>query len=918
MPYVGEMDGRPGFSAGVRQRLRAVGWWDDPRATELLNIVWHGPDPTGGTARLGDFLEAHPDPVGLLDSPGGARLAHLVGASRELSRQLTRHPEWLTGAEDDDLEGRVRSALAQVAGEDLAGRIDVEEGGRRLSDMADRLVADILDEAMGADSPAIAVVAFGKWGGRELNYWSDIDLIFVFDGEANEAATANRVAGAVMRRLASGGANGVLLHADADLRPEGGSGPLARSLDAYRKYYERWAEPWEFQALLKVRHAAGNSHVGRAFESLVEEVLWPETINPDSIRSLRSLKARVEANAAPGDLKRAPGGIRDIEFTIQILQLVHGRFDPELRQTSTLRLIEALSSGGYISDDDAATLAEAYRWLRAAEHRIQLWDLRQTHLLPADPDGTERLARTMGYRGGPQSSAVDAFEADLVRYRSLVRGIHEDLYFRPLLEAFAASPKTGLSREGAVQRLEALGFRDIAGAARTFETLTAGLSRRSRLMQQMLPLILDWLADSPDPDLGLDQLRLLASNMSDHAELINVLHDRPLVGRRLAYLLGSSRILARFLDRIPEYVPRLDDDDAVSQLRPEAELAERLRRRLDSRSDPEVRLGTLRRFARRHFLRVAARDLLGLGTVDETMRDLTAVADATMAAATQLAGPTEGFAVIGMGRWGGGELNYGSDLDLLYVYTDPHDQESAQRLAIDLRRLMTSPSRDGVAWELDANLRPEGKSGPLVRSINSYEAYYQRWAETWEFQSLVKARPVAGDLGLGRRFMEMISGFVWKDPYPADARVAVRKMKARIEKERIPRGEDPDFHLKLGPGGLVDIEFLVQLLQLTHGGAIPELRVTPTLEALERLIGIGLSSDEAVDLAAAYRFCTHVRNRLYLQAGHGADSLPLEASEEWKLALSLGYERRGDLREEYRRLTRRARRIFDDVFFGRG
>lgn len=914
---LGAVSRLPPFSAELRPRLADLGWIDDPRATALLDIIWTGPDPDGALQRVLDYVEAaHPVVDPLADPDLGRRLAHLSGVSRELMRQLSRHPTWLVGAEAGDLVGRVRSTLASVAGDDVAGVIDVEEGGRRLAEMADDLVATVLAEERQGEGPPMAVMAFGKWGGHELNYWSDIDLMFVFDGGAADAAVANRTAAGVMRRLGDRGPDGVVIHPDADLRPEGSRGPLARSLEAYRTYYQRWAEPWEFQALLKVRHGAGDLEVGASFLDMVEEVLWPETLNPDSLRSLRTLKARMEEGAKPGDLKRAPGGIRDIEFAVQMLQIVHGRFDPGLRRTNSLQLMAALADGGYVDREDAATLSSAYRWLRAAEHRIQLWDLRPVHVLPTEAADRERLARAMGYRGTMEQSARDAFEADLVRHRSAVRGIHEDLYFRPLLEAFAATPKTGLSREGAERRLVALGFRDVAGAVRTFEALTAGLSRRSRLMHQMLPLILDWLADSPDPDLGLDQLRLLAANMPDHAELITALHDRPEVGRRLAYLLGSSQMLGRYLDRIPEFVPRLDDDRAVTELRDRAELELRLRRRLETRPDPEERVGTLRRFARRHLLRVAARDLLGMADVDRTMHDLSAGADAAVAAACSIADAESAFAVIAMGRWGGRELSYGSDLDLLYVFDDPMDPADAQERAVALRDLLAAPARDGVAWDLDANLRPEGRSGPLVRSLASYRVYYERWAETWEFQSLVKARPVGGDAGLGSAFMELASDFVWLETFPESAIGEIRRMKARIEKQRIPPGENPDFHLKLGPGGLSDVEFLVQLLQLGHGGRLPELRVTSTLEALEGLVEVGaVSPRQAEDLAAAYRFCSHVRNRLYLQVGRRQDSLPTEPNDERRLAISLGYDRRGDLREDYRRLTRRARRIFEDVFF---
>lgn len=904
----------PPFPAEVREQLAAFGWADDSRAEEPLAVIWSGPDPEGAVRRLLSFLEVRPD---LLDDPVATnRIAHLAGGSRELMRQLILHPDWLADSEPPDLLGRVRATLIRVAADDLAGSIDVSHGGRILSELADQTIERVLSDVLTDGAPPTAVIAYGKWGGNELNYWSDIDLGFVFAGGPAEAATANRVAAAVMAGLRNGGGSEVLFNADADLRPEGSRGPLARSLDAYRSYYSRWAEPWEFQALLKVRHAGGDPEIGGEFIGLVEEVLWPDTLDPDMIRALRHLKARSEESAHPDDLKRAPGGIRDIEFAVQLLQLVHGRFDPELRRTGTLDLLAALTAGGYVHGGDADALAEAYRWLRALEHRIQLWDLRPTHLLVAVPEERERLARAMGYRGTSAASALDQLEADLVRHRTTVRRIHEALYFRPLLEAFAATPTTGLTREGAERRLQALGFRDVSRAVVSFDELTAGLSRRSRLMQQMLPLVIDWLADTPDPDLGLEQLRLLAANLPDHAELITTLHDRPVVGQRLTQLLGSSRLLGSYLDRIPEFVPRLDDDDSLTRLRPAGELAGRLQERIETRRQPEERLGTLRRFARRQLVRVAARDLLGMADVARTMGDLTASADAAMAVAVAEAGGEEGFVTVAMGRWGGRELSYGSDLDLLYVFSDPLTAEEATAIAHRLRELLAAPARDGVAFELDADLRPEGRSGPLVRSLSSYDSYYQRWAATWEYQALIKARPVAGDPDLADAFTEMIQPHVWRDPFPGEFANQVRHMKARVEKERVPAGEDPDFHLKLGPGGLVDIEFLVQLLQLRHGGTRSHLRTPSTLDALELLARSELlDTDHTHDLAAAYRFCTHVRNRLFLQMGRRVDSLPRDPVEERKLAFSLGYRRRGELREEYRRVTRRARRIFDDLFY---
>ncbi len=788
----------------------------------------------------------------------------------------------------------------------------------------------------------------GKWGGRELNYSSDIDVLFVYDvpPDCDPAVArdyAARVAAQFIALLADITSDGIAYRVDADLRPEGKNGPLARSLDSYRAYYERWAETWEFQALLKARPVAGDRELGERFLALVEPFVYPDTLDSEAVRTVRHTKSRLENRAArPGaamDVKRGSGGIRDVEFPVQLLQLVHGRFDTGLRTPNTLELLAALDEFGYVRSEDAAALADSYRWLRDLEHRIQLFDLRQTHELPADRRARERIAKAMGYRDDAEATALDRFEEDLVAHRSMVRGIHQRLFYRPLLEAFAASPTVRLSEEGVGRQLAALGFRDVDGARRAFDDLTAGLSRRSNLMQQMLPLMMEWLSDAPNPDLGLEQLRLLVTTTTDNARLIATLRDAPVAAERLCRMLGTSRWLGQLLDRIPEFLARLGDDHALAEVPLPADLSAEAADYVLLRPDYASRLLSIRRFVRRHLLRIAGRDLLGPGDVVEVGHRLSAVADAAAAVALVVAeeelrgqrrfadSPPIPFSIVAMGKWGGRELHYASDLDVLFVYgpaaTGDADaaREYAQRLAAGFIAAMSEVTAEGPAFRVDPDLRPEGKGGPLVRSLDSYGAYYERWAETWEFQALTRARHVAGDAELGNAFSALVAPFVYPDRLSGEAVRAVRQMKARIEKERLPPGEDPDFHLKLGPGGLVDVEFLVQLLQLQHGGRQPSLRAPNTLEALHAIVAAGLleAGDGAV-LERAHRFCSRVRNRLYLQTGKPVDALPADPDEVTRLALSLGYESapRSSLREEYRRVTRRARRIIEARFYRDG
>ncbi len=965
---------RLGIRGALAARLAAAGWIEGDvvalDAVPHLHAVRSGPDPEAGLERLADVLAAAPDlaAAALAEPDLGQALVAITGSSRALTRTVRRHPEWLQEAVGDGpvpappepdagaIRSFVRRGLLRVAVRDLLGRTDMPQVGRELADLADAAAAAALDlaSAEAGARPELAdmarvpfvVVAMGKWGGRELNYASDIDLVFVYDvpdaAPSDAHDYAQRVATVFMEALGGVTPEGVAFRVDADLRPEGKAGPLARSLDAYASYYERWAEPWEFQALIKARPAAGDTALAERFGELITPYVYPDTLPPDTIRHVRTLKARAEQQTssrgrAHTEIKRGIGGIRDVEFSAQLLQLVHGRSDPELRGRDTLAALEALDRGGYVRPGDAAALHEAYRWLRDLEHRIQLWELRQTHELPEGDAGRERLARAMGYRDTTGQTARQQFEADLVRHRGTVRTIHEQLFYRPLLEAFGASPAVRLTPEGAARQLAALGFRDAAGARRAFDDLTAGLSRRSRLMEQLLPLMLDWLSEAPDPDLGLAQLRMLVTTTADNAGLVAALRDNPVAAERLCRVLGTSRLLGRLLDRIPEALAGIGDDDALDHVPRAADLADQARHAVALRADPDAARAELRRFVRRGLLRVALRDLLGRATVQQVGRELADVADAAAAAALDIAGgevrrrpdladlADVPFLVVAMGKWGGRELNYASDIDLQFVYDVPAGADPAQvtdlalRTATAFMEALGGVTPEGVAFRVDADLRPEGKRGPLARSLDAYASYYDRWAEPWEFQALIKARPAAGDAGLAERFGALVAPHVFPDSLP-DATVRhVRHMKARIEKERIPPEEDASFHMKLGPGGLADVEFTAQLLQLAHGGRQPRVRVPGTLAALAALDADHLISPaNARTLADAYRFCARVRNRLFLQAGKPRDSLPADPDDTARLALSLGYDRHpsSELREEYRRRTRRARRVVERLFYG--
>ncbi|MEA2933019.1 MAG: [glutamine synthetase] adenylyltransferase / [glutamine synthetase]-adenylyl-L-tyrosine [Actinomycetota bacterium] len=806
-----------------------------------------------------------------------------------------------------------RLELLRIAARDLTGLDDLPAVGRALARLADE-VLQAAAATTGAD-PGLAVIGMGKLGGSELNYSSDIDIMFVGDPRVHD-----KTARAILDIARS------CYRVDVDLRPEGRDGPLVRTLESYEAYWERWAHTWEFQALLKARAVAGEAELGAAFLARARARVWERPFTLDDLRAVRSMKARSEEMLAKKGLtdrevKRGRGGIRDIEFSVQLLQLVHGRADPDLRSPTTLDALAVMGSTGYVDPDDARALDAAYRLLRTVEHRLQLVHEQQVHTLPAPGDlaGRDRLARVMGYRDTAEAGAGELLDGFLRRQQATVRSIHEHLFFRPLLDALSATGAVSMMSEEAVAtRLEAFGFTDAKRTRLALQELTKGLTRSSRLMQQMLPLLLGWLSESPDPDLGLLGLRVLAGGPAQATELATAFRESPEAARRLCTLLGTSRRLSESLEHHPDMIPALGQPDTLARRPPEALLLG-ASAALAWRDHVEDRQRGLLRYKQREELRVAAGDVLELAPPDEdqvvvTAHQLTTLAEASLQAALDALYPPVPFAVVAMGRFGGAELSYASDLDLLFVYdgATPEDFAAAVKVGESLVRFLAGTTPAARIYPIDLGLRPEGKDGPLARSLDGYATYYARWAQTWERQALVRARVVAGDAEVGRRFMEIVDPHVWTAALTDDDVRQIRRIKARIERERIPHGEDPQFHLKLGRGSLSDVEFTAQLLQLQHG-----VRATGTMDALGRLEQAGvLDPDDREVLADAYRFCERTRNRWFLVKGAPGDSLPTRPEQMAALARSLGMTPT-DLREGYRRVTRRSRNVVERVFYGK-
>jgi glutamate-ammonia-ligase adenylyltransferase len=997
----------PGRRSSTFTRLLRHGFTDASAAERLLDSVELAPlrddpvllDALGATADpdlalqgLVRLLEAQPGATArreLLDTviaakPLRDRLLGVLGASAALADHLARHAgDWraLAMYEPRDLHPGVdeferslaeagdpvalrvayRRCLLSIAARDVCGTSDVAETAAELADLATATLRAALGLARAAapDDAALcrlAVIAMGKCGGHELNYVSDVDVIFV--GEAAEGAdegkalrAATRLASHMMRVCSETTVEGSIWPVDANLRPEGRNGPLVRTLSSHVAYYQRWAKTWEFQALLKARPVAGDLALGEQYVAAVEPLVWQAAERENFVADVQKMRRRVVENIPVAEvdrqLKLGPGGLRDVEFAVQLLQLVHGRADASLRSGTTLAALKALAAGGYVGRADAAQLDEAYRFLRSMEHRIQLFRLRRTHLVPEDEADLRRIGRSLGLRADP----VADLHREWKRHAGAVRRLHEKLFYRPLLDAAAqlAPGEARLSTEAARERLVALGYADPASALRHLEALASGVSRKAAIQRTLLPVLLGWFADSADPDAGLLNFRKVSDALGKTPWYLRLLRDEGAAAENLARVLSAGRLAPDLLMRAPEAVALLGDGDTGGrgglEPRGRAQLEQEVLAAVRRADDAAQGVAAARGVRRRELFRTAAADIVGsYGTEAQSAEadqgalvDLVGGAVSDLTAAT-LAGtlravvgegwgdtlPTR-FAIIAMGRFGGHELGYGSDADVLFVH-EPRDgvgereaTDAANKVVSEMRRLLQLPSSDPPLL-IDADLRPEGRSGPLVRTLKSYEAYYRRWSLVWESHALLRAEAVAGDEDLGRRFIELV------DPlrHPAgglgeEAVREIRRLKARMESERLPRGADPRLHTKLGPGGLSDVEWTVQLMQLRHGAQVPGLRTTRTRQALAAAREAGLiTAEDAATLDEAWVLATRVRNAVMLVRGRAGDTFPSERRELAAVGRYLGYGpgHAGDMLDAYRRSTRRARAVVDELFYG--
>ncbi|EEJ54060.1 Glutamate-ammonia-ligase adenylyltransferase [Mobiluncus mulieris] len=956
---------------------------------------------------FGTYLAAHPGVIATLeDEPQPETFSHrLLEAVAARNLGDAENPCWVAGETADVLALRraYYANLAQIAAADLArdnlasAKTQFEPTATAISALVDAALEATLALVRRDLDPygevAFTVIAMGKAGARELNYISDVDVIYVAEprvfggesgygeGQPSSLATHQVLSRATDMAVALGSLCSATLEEpalwvlDTALRPEGKDGALVRGVESHREYYERWAKAWEFQALLKARPAAGDRALGVAYLAAIQPFVWQAVEHEGFVEETRAMRRRVEKLLDPKkagrEIKLGVGGLRDVEFTVQLLQLVHGRVDESLRVAATLEALRVLVSGGYIGRDQGEELANHYRFLRVLEHRAQLGRMRRTHLFPTGME-LRRVAHSLD----PERFVAElALKTEWETVRARVRTLHEEIYYRPLLPALAklSAGEASLDREAAASRLKAIGYRDPLRALGHIEALTQGVTRRAAIQRQLLPVLLGWFADGVNPDDGLLAFRQVSEALGDTHWYLRLLRDSGTAAKRLTTLLSSSPLVAGLLPENPEAVAWLDDDVELA-LRSREELETEILASFERQADPGLCAQRLRDIRGRELLRCAIVDVLGgidplrvslrlgavgeavlAGALDLALRRLGTGAGAVPASGAVSSGgdpgvhevPVQGLAtcgkyaqylIVAMGRFGGGESGYPTDADVVFYY-QPHDSnpEAVPAAAMEAQQIvaMIREILGGVelgSWVVDTDLRPEGKAGPAAKDLDTLGDYMARWAEIWERQALLRANPIVGSAELKIRFQEIINPFRYEQPPDEKEIKSIRRLKARMESERLGTqtfgvtrsrsvGSLASRQVKLGPGGLSDVEWVVQLLQLCFAKDHPTLRTTSTRQGLQAACAAGIvAPPDAQILDEAWLLASKIRAANVLGSGRtSGKKLDVVATDRLLVttAALLGYPEgfQQDLLEDWMRTARLARAVVEKVFY---
>lgn len=805
------------------------------------------------------------------------------------------------------------------------------------------------------------VLGLGKLGGEDLNFSSDVDLIFAYEAEGTTAGGPSgpvshreffaKLAGALTHALSSLTEDGFCYRVDLNLRPLGRSGPIALSVPAMTNYYETRGQTWERSALVKARPIAGDLALGESFVRSIEAFLWRRNLDYAAVDELRQIRSQIQlrGRATNDDVKLGPGGIREVEFFVSALQLLHGGKNPVLRERNTLRALRRLEAAGLVSGADADRLAEGYAFLRRVENRLQMVEEAQTQTLPASSRDRERLAHSLDLgtwanfleRLGSHRAFVEhAF------FRLLGETARDEVPDEPLL---ALALDRDASDEVRASALARRGFTSPDNALRAIDRLTRvrgspfeiGIAGPGMVALRLFAEV----ARTPDPDQALQYFADFIGSLKAPHGYLSLLSQAPRARRRLFNLFGQSDFLSRYFLGHPELLDRLVQPDPLPGNRRPEEIRAELAARISRTADAEERLASLRRFKNEEVLRIGLEDIAGEIGVFQIASQLSALADGILDEALFLAeseqrerygdpvsvdGLRRSLVVIGLGKLGGRELGYHSDLDLIFVYGGNGLEDTSggirgrqthheffSRAVQRLISFLQLQLREGSLYRVDTRLRPSGSQGPLVVSQEAFRAHHVRAAELWERQALIKARGSAGDLSLfGELERDVIHPLVYERALPELAAGKIEAMRSRMEKEA-SRESGGFLDPKLGHGGLADVEFAVQFLQLRSSANGSGVRSPNTLEALALLAEGGhLSGTDATSLREGYLFLRRVENRLRLIHGESIARLPTQGRPLAVLARRLGYEgtRAGEqFLEDYRSIAGRVREVYQRI-----
>jgi glutamate-ammonia-ligase adenylyltransferase len=957
---------------------RAAGRVGDSRlGADILKLVReHAPDERLALAFILKLAEESPAELraALIDADLSSGLVFCLGGSELIATGLAAMgPRWwrffqevaacegaalMSGVRctlDDGAERKAmeeglarfkRETFLRIAIADLLGRSTVVDTMTAMSQLADDCVQAALAAALailgprGAAVGQFCAVAMGKLGASELNLSSDIDLIYLFDGPDQHAAAR---LGEVLSELLSNNC----FRIDLRLRPGGRNSPLVASFESALGFYQAYGQTWERAALLRARPIAGAIALGERLLAELDRFVYRRYLDFETLRQLRAMKRQIEAELGPTgmverNIKLGYGGIRELEFIVQALTLIYGGRDPRLRTHRTLEALERLDALGYLASRHAQRLASTYLFLRDVEHKLQVAAGLQTHSLPADERAIAVVAARLHLGKGPR--AAERLQIALRQHREFVAN-----QFRETLaggegrkleasDNAQAAWRAALDPEAAAIILQRLGFANPNESAGHLTMLARGpahipaSSRRHELVDQLGPVLLDEIALLPDPDLALMNLADFIAAVGAHTSFLSLLEQHPGTRQVLLRLFASSRYLSSLFIRHPELLDTLVRSDLARVRRNPDDLSRDLSGLVDASRDFEARLDAVRSFRHQEFLRVAIADLAGMLRLDEVQTELTSLAEVVLREALTIATAevalhrpipsTLKLCVIGMGRLGAGEMSYNSDLDLIFIYHDQHEiaggsREIASRIAQKIVAILETRTREGYAYKLDLRLRPSGKAGPLVTSMAGFREYHSTSAAVWERQTLVRARVVAGDDQLDAEFEQARREFVFDRVLSATEVGEIATMRQRMERE-LGAEDGRRLNLKQGPGGLVDVEFVTQMMAMRHGGRFAELTGRAVVGLIRALAARGLmSAEDAAHLEADYHFLAQLENRLRIETDQAAWALPTAPAELTPLARRMGYEGEGGAQRMFDELVvhrQRIRTIFERYF----